>query len=127
MAAETKDDCDLPPEVVRKVHEMHARLDSLDHYALLGVARDAPRSRIRSSLLSAASPFHPDRYFGKRLGACGPMMQLIFARMSIAHETLLDAEARAAYDEALPPPEPVAAPDPPPAPIVTTPPAVKVT
>jgi curved DNA-binding protein CbpA len=93
---------DLSAEAARTIDETFAQLDALDFYALLGVARDAPRAKIRSAFSRAAPPFHPDRYFGKQLGAHGPKMQAIFARMTLAHDTLLDDEARAAYDRDLP-------------------------
>ncbi len=106
---------DLPEEIRKRLDALDARLGTIDHYAILGLARGATRAQVRSAFLAAAPAFHPDRYFGKKLGAgYGAKMQRVFARMAMAHDTLIDDERRAQYDRALPPPLPQAAPPSPP-------------
>jgi curved DNA-binding protein CbpA len=109
---------DLPEEIRRKLDALDAQLETIDHYALLGIPRGATRAQVRSAFLVAAPPFHPDKYFGRKIsGEYGPKMQRVFARMAMAHDMLLDDERRAKYDRALPPPLP-----PPPPPVAPSPP-----
>src|SRR5207244_11020102 len=70
---------------------------------LLGLARTATRAEVRSAFLKIAPRFHPDRFFGKKLGVYAEKMQRIFGNLSIAHDTLVDDVKRAAYDRNLPP------------------------
>ena len=98
---ELDDDVDLDPEHRRYVLDVHARLDALSHYELLGVARDAEPGAIRRAYFKLARVIHPDRYFGKNLGAYKPKLEAIFARMTQAYELLSAAEARARYDASL--------------------------
>jgi curved DNA-binding protein CbpA len=100
-----------PDDIKRMLDELDARIGTIDHYAILGLARTATRAQVRSALLSVAPRFHPDRYFGKKLDAdYGAKMKRVFARMAMAHDTLLDEEKRAQYDRGLPPPLPGAPP-----------------
>ncbi len=64
----------------------------------MGVTRDADRKVVKSAYYDAASAFHPDRYFRKRLGAYKPKMEAIFSRVTVAHDVLTDREKRAEYD-----------------------------
>jgi curved DNA-binding protein CbpA len=105
---ELHEDVDLPLEWRRYVLDVHARLGSLDHYQLIGVARDADKKAIKAAYFRLAASVHPDRYFRKKLGSYKTKMEVIFARISVAFETLSDAKKRAAYDAALPAPVSVA-------------------
>jgi tetratricopeptide (TPR) repeat protein len=107
---------DLPVDVVTKIEALCAKLDDVDHYQLLGIPRASTKAQVRAAFLRSAPAFHPDRYFGKRLGAIGPKMQRVFSRLTLAHDTLLADDRRAAYDASLPPPAPEALPPPAPAP-----------
>lgn len=93
-----REDVDLEVETRRLVFETYRRLDTLDHYALLGVDRTAEKKALRRAYFELAAKFHPDRYFRKRLGSFKSRMEVIFGRLSLAHETLGDAERRAEYD-----------------------------
>ena len=42
---------------------------TLDHYALLGVARSADRKALKRAYFDLAARFHPDKYFRKKLGS----------------------------------------------------------
>ena len=104
------EDVELDPEQRRYLDDVHARLDTLDHYELLGVARDADTNAIRRAYFQRVRVVHPDRFFGKRLGRYKARMEAIFARMTHAYETLLAPDKRSAYDAARA--APVAAPAP---------------
>ena len=105
---------ELPEDVARRIDEMTERVGVADHYVLLGLPRTATRAQIRTAFLAVAPPFHPDRYFGRNLGAYANKMLRIFAHLSEAHDTLVNDERRAEYDRFLPPPPPSPPPPPPP-------------
>jgi curved DNA-binding protein CbpA len=93
---------ELPEETRRTLDALDEQLETMDHYAVLSLHRGATRAQVRSALLAAASPFHPDRYFGKRIDPVyAGKMQRVFARMALAHDVLLDDAKRAQYDAAL--------------------------
>ncbi|GAC1540370.1 MAG: hypothetical protein NVS3B10_05070 [Polyangiales bacterium] len=77
------------------------RLDELDHYALLDVARDVDRKGVKSAYFKLAATFHTDRHFGKKLGAFKSKMELIFGRLTASHDVLANKDRRAEYDEYL--------------------------
>lgn len=97
------DGVDLDPETQRYVLELHGQLATLSHYELLGVARDANRKAITRSYFRLVATLHPDRHFGKRLGHFKEKIELLFRRISEAHEALTSLERRAAYDATLGP------------------------
>lgn len=92
---------ELPPEKQRLVSELHARLDVLTHYQLLGVAESADRKAVKSAYYALAPEFHPDRYFRKNLGHFRPMLEAVFSRITLAHDVLTSKDRRAEYDEYL--------------------------
>ena len=92
---------DLSIEERRYVLDVHAKMATLSHYALLQVARDADKKEIKRAYFRLVNIVHPDRFFGKALGSFKPKMEAILSRLSMAYETLSVAEERAAYDEAL--------------------------
>jgi curved DNA-binding protein CbpA len=92
------EDVDMDPETRRSIVETHRRLDDLDHYELLGVDRMADKKALRRAYFDLAARFHPDRYFRKKLGSYKLRMEVIFGRLTLAHETLSDAGRRDEYD-----------------------------
>jgi curved DNA-binding protein CbpA len=92
---------DIDAERRAWVAGLYARLESLSHYDLLAVPREADKKVIKRSYFNLAGKLHPDRYFGKRLGKYKTMIEALFARVTTAYETLESADRRAAYDETL--------------------------
>jgi curved DNA-binding protein CbpA len=95
------EDVDLDVEKRRYIADAHARLAQLTHYELVGVPRTADKKEIKRAYFQLATVLHPDRYFGKKLGSYKPKMEALFARLSLAVETLTDRDKRAAYDARL--------------------------
>jgi Ca-activated chloride channel family protein len=65
-----------------------------DFYTLLGVPRNATPEQLRRAYREAAQRLHPDRNVA-------PGETELFLEVGKAYETLIDPEARAAYDEEL--------------------------
>jgi DnaJ-domain-containing protein 1 len=89
---------DLTPEQKKRVLDFFYRLDDLDHYTLLGVTSEADKKAVKRAYFELAAAFHPDRYFKKDLGPFKPKMEVLFNRITEAHDTLIDAAKRAEYD-----------------------------
>lgn len=90
---------DIQPEQRKKILDYYYRLDDLDHYMLLGVTKDMVKKDIKRAYMALAAVFHPDRYFKKNLGIFKGKLDEVFNRITEAHDTLVDAEKRAEYDQ----------------------------
>jgi curved DNA-binding protein CbpA len=89
----------LSPEDQVLAARVEARAASIvkeDLFVRLGLARSAGREQVKNAYLSAVMIFHPDR-LPQTLGHLSPKMQLIFAAISDAHDTLGDDIRRATY------------------------------
>ena len=104
--------CDLDEATHARIVALEGKLTTHDHYALLEIERHAEKKAIKSAYFSFASKFHPDRFFGKKLGRARAPLERVFHRMTEAHDVLTDGARRAAYDATLPPP-PAKTPPPP--------------
>ncbi len=96
--AELEEDVDIEPQHRKKVLDLFYQLDTVDHYALLGVSRTADKKEIKRSYYESAGLFHPDRFFRKRLGSFKAKMEQVFSRITLAHDTLTKKEDREEYD-----------------------------
>jgi curved DNA-binding protein CbpA len=95
---ELDEEADLAPDQKKRVLDFYYRLDDLDHYTLLGVTDDADKKTIKRAYFELAAVFHPDRYYKKELGSFKPKMEVLFNRITEAHDTLVDAAKRPEYD-----------------------------
>ncbi|MGE0325669.1 MAG: DnaJ domain-containing protein [Polyangiaceae bacterium] len=82
----------------RQILDTFYRLDSSDYYQLLGVERHAEKKEIKGAYYGVVSLFHPDKYFGKRLGSFKPKLERIFQTLTEAHDTLTRKTTRQEYD-----------------------------
>ncbi len=89
---------DLPVELKTRILDLWHWLDDIDHYELLGVARDVDRKGVKSAYYALASTFHTDRHFGKSLGGFKSKMEQIFSKITSAHDTLANKGKRVEYD-----------------------------
>lgn len=89
-------DLDLPRR--RKIVDYFYRLDTTDHYELLGVSADADRKAIKEAYFVVVGLFHPDSYYGKNLGSFKPKLERVFQRLTEAHDVLTRKPSRVAYD-----------------------------
>ena len=87
---------------IAKIVALDAKVAKVDHYGLLEVDRDADRKTIKRAYFRLAATFHPDRFFGKKLGSVRESLERIFHRLTEAHDTLTNPSLRTAYDATLP-------------------------
>lgn len=97
-AKDLDENAELTMEQKKRVLDYFHRLDDLDHYTLLGVTAEADKKTVKRAYFELAGYFHPDRYFGKKLGTFKPKMEVLFNRITEAHDTLTDAAKRLDYD-----------------------------
>lgn len=97
-AAALAEDVEVPVDLRRQLLQLHRGLADLDHYKVLGLERDADKKAVKRAYFDLAAKFHPDKYFRKRLGSFKVRMEAIFARATIAYETLGDGQKRVEYD-----------------------------
>lgn len=95
---ELEEEVDVPPDTRKRILDLYYRLDDLDHYTLLGVAKDVDKKGAKRAYFELAAAFHPDRYFKKNLGSYKAKMEVVFAKVTEAHDTLVDRDKRAEYD-----------------------------
>jgi curved DNA-binding protein CbpA len=93
--------CDLDAETIAKIDAAAAAPAGRTHYAILGVARHVDAKEIRRAYFAVAATLHPDRYFGKRLGAHKKKLEHAFRIASDAYEVLRVPAKRAEYDHYL--------------------------
>ena len=62
----------------------------------------APTEEVKAAFREASRKYHPDKYFGKKLGSFKGRLDKVFKRLIEAHQTLGDEARRKAYLEANP-------------------------
>jgi tetratricopeptide (TPR) repeat protein len=85
----------------RKVLDTFYRLSQMSHYELLGVDAGADKRAITAAYFELVNDFHPDRYFGKKLGSFKPKLERLFTQVTEAHDVLTRQSAREDYDRYL--------------------------
>ena len=83
---------------VEMVRNTWRRLDWLSHYDLLAVSREAGADEIRRAYVEKSRLFHPDLRHRPDLAGMERELTAVFARLKVAHDTLVDPTARAEYD-----------------------------
>jgi curved DNA-binding protein CbpA len=100
-ASAQEEPVDLNPQQQRDLLALYQRLESLDHYELLSVDPLADDKLIRAAYYELVRVYHPDRFFGKKLGSFKPKLGKLFGRLTEAYEALHRADSRAEYDRYL--------------------------
>jgi len=88
----------MPEALQRRIAELYARLDRIDHYSLLGVAATTDTKAIKRAYFALAKEHHPDRWFRKDIGTLRGKVEAIFNAMTTAEATLTNPDRRATYD-----------------------------
>jgi curved DNA-binding protein CbpA len=92
------EEVDLDADKKRRIIDLHARLDELSYYGLLGVPLDSDKKQIKAAYYKLAPEFHPDSYFRKNLGSFKSKIEILFSRITLAHDVLSSKQRRAEYD-----------------------------
>ncbi|HUQ04436.1 MAG TPA: hypothetical protein VM261_18175 [Kofleriaceae bacterium] len=83
----------LPLEDRRRVLSALRLVAAGDPWALLGVARGADKKALKRAFFERSKLFHPDRFYGKSLGAYLGRLHIVFEALSRAHTELTDEGA----------------------------------
>ena len=89
---------EIEAERKRVILDTFYRLDSMNHYQVLNVDPGADKRAIKNAYYQIVNVFHPDRYFGKKLGSFKTKLERVFARLTEAHDALTRPGPRAEYD-----------------------------
>lgn len=72
-----------------------------NHYEVIQISPSAKTSEIKDTYYAMARRYHPDRFHVKSGTSLHERISSAFARVTQAYETLIDPNARAAYDQNL--------------------------
>jgi curved DNA-binding protein CbpA len=96
--SELDEEAALSPERKRQLLDWYHGADLLTHYELFGLPTDATKKEIKDGYFEVVRVFHPDRYFGKKLGSFKSKLERTFQRLTEAHDILSRPKAREEYD-----------------------------
>ncbi|HEY6725768.1 MAG TPA: DnaJ domain-containing protein [Polyangiaceae bacterium] len=96
--SELDEDVDLTLDRKHEILEAFYSLEEASHYELLKVSISADKKAIKAAYFRIVNVFHPDRYFGKRLGSFKSKLEQVFARLTEAQEVLTRQQTRDEYD-----------------------------
>ncbi len=105
---------DLSEEDQRRILAFSMRLSG-SAFELLGVDADSDTGEIKQAYFSLSRTFHPDRYFGKRLGEFQERIEEVFRQISDAYRYVLDPanrDGKPLKKRTPPPPTPLPEPTP---------------
>jgi curved DNA-binding protein CbpA len=94
----------IMPEVDQRkeVEDFLARIErARNFYEVLGLERQAEDSEIKRAYHTAAKKYHPDRFHHEIGTSFHSRLQIAFARVAQAYDTLKDAKTRTVYDHKL--------------------------
>jgi len=69
-----------------------------DYFEMLCVPADADRKSIKRAYFRMSKAFHPDRYYGRDLGPCGPWYKVVFEAITEAFQILGNPRSRKQYE-----------------------------
>lgn len=95
------DDVELTIEQVRSIDAFLAASHTKNAFELLGLERGADKKDVKRAYFKLSKEFHPDRYYGKRLGVYRERLVQIFQAVKAAFDLLSDDARREAYEESV--------------------------
>lgn len=88
---------DIPVEEQRRLLAQLAQSETLTHFERLGLAPTADQKVIRRAYLATCRRLHPDRYYGRRIGAFADVLGELFHHAQAARAYLSDRRRCALY------------------------------
>ena len=82
----------------KQIDEIIAALKYHNFYTILGVEEDALPPELRRAYFSLSKTFHPDVFFGEKLGDYMLKLETVFRSLTRAYECLSNKEKREKYD-----------------------------
>jgi tetratricopeptide (TPR) repeat protein len=82
------------------IEQAYYGLNRQDYYSVLGISPRADLAEIKIAYYGLARKFHPDRFYGMEDGNLKEKVDVIFATINGAYETLKNAKKRLDYDSA---------------------------
>ena len=98
---DVQEDVELPEDIKERILGAFYRADKLNHYERLGVAVDADLKEIRKAYFALSKTFHPDAYYGKRLGSFQSKMEVVFRKVTDSYDAIGRPKKREGYDRYL--------------------------
>lgn len=92
------DESQLGRRLSRRVRMVYERLETMDHYMLLGLSVEATPDDIERAFFDLSLEFHPDRFFLLKAGDLKEKIYQIYRRLIEANSVLTDPDQRKAYD-----------------------------
>ena len=96
-AAKSTAKCDLTSEEQDMIIAQEKVIAEGNYFEILDIAPSVRGTDIRKAFLAGSKRFHPDMYFGRKLGDFRKRMEIIFRAMKEAHDFLSDDTQRKAY------------------------------
>lgn len=96
-AAALKEAADLDEATRRSILDFEDRLAGANHFDLLGLQVSSSPDDAKKAYHDLSKRFHPDRFFGKKLGTFQGRLDRIFRALTEAHQVLTSQEKRSDY------------------------------
>jgi DnaJ domain len=97
----------LPPgleltlEQAQYIDAFFGEMSTKNAFELLGLQRGADKKDVKRAYFKLSKDFHPDRFYGKKLGGYAERLTQIFNAIKSAFDLLSDDERRAAYEDSV--------------------------
>ncbi|MDP7039673.1 MAG: hypothetical protein QGI45_10980 [Myxococcota bacterium] len=89
--------CDLTPDEQNMIIAQEKVIAEGNYFEILDLAPSVRGADLRKAFLAGSKRFHPDMYFGRKLGDFRKRMEIIFRAMKEAHDFLAEDDQRKVY------------------------------
>ena len=104
-APPAREQIDLTPDERTQIISAEKLVSSYTYWELLGVGSDYDASQLKQRWFAVSRLYHPDRFFGRKLGDYQERLDFIFQQVKAAYETLQDTGKKEEYSKTHPAPK----------------------
>lgn len=104
LEAALAEDCDLNRAERLRILAALRDIRERTHWHVLGLRGDPSPADIKRAYFALSKQFHPDRFYGRKLGTFRGRLHEVFEGIKTAYQVLSDPARGAAYRQAHPPP-----------------------